>query len=123
MPSCPVPLGSFSRHMVQNAAAVPHIAMTLAVIKRKISSNPYRCVSAIFAEMGPMTQMTKAEKDPRKAIEELNSGTSIDIPTDRSVNRTLSTTNNARRAACWQSLGDDSLSTEKVFGSREDCKL
>jgi hypothetical protein len=78
-------------------------------------------VIAIFAEMGPMTQITKAEKEPRNAIDELNSGTRIDTPTASNVNETLSMAINIYWRACLDSVGGPSLRVEIVFCSREDC--
>jgi hypothetical protein len=81
-------------YVFQKAAAVPQTAMMIAETRTILSNIPYRPVSAIFAEIGPITQMINAENEPRNAIMEPNSGIRIDIPTDVNVNRTLSVTIN-----------------------------
>lgn len=47
---------------------------------------------AILALKGPITQRTKEEKEPRKAIIVENSGTRIDTPTESNSNIVLSIT-------------------------------
>ena len=68
-------------HTVQNAANVPQVAIKMAITSNEASTNLHLPSRAILAEIGPMTQMMKAEKEPRKAIRELKSGTRIDTMT------------------------------------------
>lgn len=81
-----------------NAATVPQIAMMTPRTRTQPSKTPHLPASAIFADTGPITHNRKAEKEPRKAIIELNSGTRIDTPTDSAVRTTLwKTARNLRR--------------------------
>lgn len=68
--------------MIQNAENVPHTAIKVETPNRIASYHRHRPVIAIFAEIGPMTQMTKAEKEPRNAIRELNCGIRIETRID-----------------------------------------
>lgn len=74
----------------QNAATVPHVAMMIAPIKIMRSNLEAWPARAIFAEMGPITQRRNDEKDPRKAIIELNSGTTTETATERAAIAVLS---------------------------------
>lgn len=53
------------------------------------SKMPQRPASMIFAVIGPITQSMKAEKEPRNAIIELNSGTRIETRIESDVTKTL----------------------------------
>jgi hypothetical protein len=70
------------------ATAVPHAAITIA-ITRMIQSNGLALPSiAIFAQIGPMTQIKNAENDPRNAMTDSNSGIAMETTTDRKVVKT-----------------------------------
>lgn len=79
-----LPLSSVANHPydVQNAENVPHTAIKVQMPSRATSYQGHRPVITIFADIGPMTQMTKAEKEPRKAIRELNCGIRIETRID-----------------------------------------
>lgn len=71
--------------MERKAAVVPHtaIAMPVAMIA---PSKMLHCPNiATFAMTGPTIESMKAEKEPRKAIMELNSGMAIETATARLV--------------------------------------
>jgi hypothetical protein len=89
-----------SRHIVfhahyipiaQKAVIVPQTAMMLAIPNTTLSNVPQRPVRTTLAKMGPIIHNMKAERDPRRAIMELNPGTRMDTPTDSKVNPTRST--------------------------------
>lgn len=67
----------------QNAAPVPHSAITVEEIRIAMSIPVAFLSRVIFAAIGPTTHTEKTEKDPRIAIIESNSGTSIDTVTAR----------------------------------------
>lgn len=73
------------------AAIVPHVVLAMANIISPTSFAPYRRVNAILAATGPMTHSTNAEKDPTKAIIELNSGMKMDTATARHAKTVRST--------------------------------
>lgn len=78
---------SHNPHVVQNAQNVPHTAIEVETPSKVASYHRHRPVIAIFAEIGPMTQMTKAEKEPKNAIRELNCGTRIETRIDMTGTR------------------------------------
>jgi hypothetical protein len=67
----------------QKAAPIPHSAMIVEEIRIVTSMAVAFLSKEIFAAIGPMTHNVKTEKDPRIAIIEPNSGTSIDTVTAR----------------------------------------
>jgi hypothetical protein len=54
----------------------------MAIASNETSTKPHLPSRAILADIGPITQIMKAENEPRKAIRELNSGTMIDTKID-----------------------------------------
>lgn len=54
-----------------------------------------------MADIGPMTQIMKAENEPRKAIRELNSGTRIETVIDSTGMDTRSAMKSMRFKSCW----------------------
>lgn len=102
----------------QNAAMVPHAAITTAMTNKIMSQTPHLPSMALFADIGPMTHSMKAEKDPRKAITMLNSGTRMETPTDRNANIMRSTTVRIRLSVrCGTSWG--LIRVESVSGLAE----
>lgn len=102
-------------HAVENAENVPQTAIKEDTPSRTASYHLHCPVIAIFAEIGPITQMTKAEKEPRNAIRELNCGTRIETKIDKSgtIIRSKATRN------CfinWFSGGDPFPSSTEVGG-------
>lgn len=82
------------------------------VTSRKPSQRVQRPASATFADTGPMTHSRNAEKDPRNAIIELNSGTRIETVTDTMVKSARSMVVKIRfRARRRSDCGVASLST------------
>jgi len=67
----------------QNAAPVPHSAITVDGIRIAMSIVVAFLSRDIFAAIGPTTHNVKTEKDPRIAIIESKSGMSIDTVTAR----------------------------------------
>src|SRR5437588_12047169 len=91
-----VPIQGRVSHTVQNAAIVPQVAIKVATASNEASTNPHFPSRAILADIGPMTQIMKAENEPRKAIRELNSGTIIDTVIDNTATDTRSTMKTTR---------------------------
>lgn len=69
----------------EKADTVPHVAITIAIIKSPASHLLHFFCKATFADTGPITQSINAENDPRKAIIELNSGKNIETAMQRQV--------------------------------------
>jgi hypothetical protein len=72
-------------HCFVKATTVPHPAMAIAITRIIPSNTPQRLSRVTFAMIGPMMQSKKAEKDPRNAIIELNSGIEIETKTESNV--------------------------------------
>ena len=66
---------------------VPHDAIVTPTSNIKASHLVHFLSMAIFALIGPMTHMRKANSDPRIPIIELNSGIAIDTATAMKVMR------------------------------------
>jgi len=66
---------------------VPHDAIVTPISNIKASHLVHFLSMAIFALIGPMTHMRKANSDPRIPIIELNSGMAIDTATAMKVMR------------------------------------
>ena len=69
---------------------VPHDAIATPTTKIKTSHLVHSLSMEIFAQIGPMTHMRKAKREPRIPTIELNSGTAIEIATAIKVRRTRS---------------------------------
>jgi len=67
------------------AATVPHIAIAAPTTIRAPSRMLQLPSIITFAKMGPIIESKKAENDPRKAINELNSGIKTETATARVV--------------------------------------
>jgi hypothetical protein len=74
-----------------NADKVPQAAMTIAMSNSVPSNHPHLPSIDILAAKGPMIQSTNAEKEPKKAIIDPNSGMKIDTATDNAVMTTRCT--------------------------------
>lgn len=66
---------------------VPHDAIAMPITKIEPSNFEHFLSMAIFALMGPMTQMRKEKREPKMPIIALNSGIAIETET---VNRAMS---------------------------------
>jgi hypothetical protein len=67
-----------------------------AVSSKNASQGPHLPVIATLADTGPITQIKNAEKEPRNAIIELNSGTRMETATESEVNKARSNVTNVR---------------------------
>ena len=76
----------------QKAAPVPQPAIITAITNRTTSQKVRRPANEPFANTGPMTQIKKAENDPRNAMIASNSGMTMDTMTARKVTSVRSST-------------------------------
>lgn len=83
-------------HAVQNAASVPQVAITVAITSNEASIKLHLPWRATLADIGPMTQIMKAENEPMNAMRELNSGTRTDTKIDSAGTDIRSTMKNTR---------------------------
>jgi len=78
-----------SIYLVEKAATVPQIAFITPTARTTPSKMLQRPASMILAATGPITHSMKAEKEPRNAIIELNSGTRIETRIESDVTKIL----------------------------------
>lgn len=79
---------SIVHYVSKKAATVPQIAIVTPVATIIPSNQPHFPAITTFAMTGPTIESMKAEKEPRNAIIELNSGTATETATASVVKKT-----------------------------------